>query len=294
MNALDDDKTFPCAPTKLLGALAGLGPSQQLVYMIVLLRIYEGRAPCPDSLSAIARRCGFNKRITSDALDALLRAGKLRRVADGLTNDQAERIIGDLRKNRETLSEAGRKGANRAAEIRKTNQPEASGLAPSRHSAPSPRVESLREEEVEYILPLETDSPSKSDWPADYREQFWRLCPRRVEKKAALAKLDTIKKSGTVPWRVFEAGLRRWADAMRSKEQRYIKHPTTWLNKGCWDDEAPTPDGPGGGERKPAAGNGMAALARRLNQSAHSQEENDGWRDDGINDQGTLPSGSRH
>lgn len=79
----------------------------------------------------------------------------------------------------------------------------------------------------------------ESDWPGDYPAQFWAVFPRRTEKKAAVAKLDAIRKSGKVTWSRFFAGVNRYAMhvASNNTEERYVKHPTTWLNRGCWDDE---------------------------------------------------------
>lgn len=74
-------------------------------------------------------------------------------------------------------------------------------------------------------------------WPSDYQEQFWRLYPRRVEKKSAMAKLDALRKSGTVQFDELMAAVSRYSAAVSGTEIQYIKHPTTWLNKGCWDDD---------------------------------------------------------
>lgn len=88
-----------------------------------------------------------------------------------------------------------------------------------------------------------------SDWPTDYRDQFWSRYPRKTEKKAALAKLDAIKKGCVVPWAAFIAGVERHAEHSKGTEERYVKHPTTWLNRGCWDDEYGKTGGTNGGLR---------------------------------------------
>ncbi len=40
---------FRCMPGRLLGALAGLQPDEGLIYVAVLLRIYETGGPIADS-----------------------------------------------------------------------------------------------------------------------------------------------------------------------------------------------------------------------------------------------------
>ncbi len=257
---------FHCYPTKLLGALAGMSPDQQLVYVIMLLRIYEVRGPCPDTLDAIARRTGINKRRASDALDALFRSGKLKRVADGIINAYAERVLEYGDEEHERRVRAGSEGGRRAAENRKGKQP-----PPHRTAALEVCQEDSKEEKKEE---RKTPAPAEAglfaddalpqseqwarEWPKDYHDQFWKAYPRRTEKKAAMAKLDAIRKGGKVRWQVFLDGVQRYAQHMRGTEERYIKHPTTWLNRGCWDDEF-GPD-PGGGPRPGGSRGGIASL----------------------------------
>lgn len=106
-----------------------------------------------------------------------------------------------------------------------------------------------------------SDEGAKSDWPKDHREQFWSTYPRKTEKQAAMSKLDAIRKSRTVPWAVLFAGVMRYAAHVVGTEHRYIKHPTTWLNRGCWDDELGPPRGP---DHQRPSRNGRAALALSL------------------------------
>lgn len=121
---------------------------------------------------------------------------------------------------------------------------------------PIPKPVPLRKE-PEAGLPLGTDA---ADWPEDYRETFWRLYPRRTEKKSAMAKLEAIKRGGAVRWHDFLTGVERYALHVRGTEERYIKHPTTWLNRGCWDDELPSNPQP---PRNGGGGNAWAQMARR-------------------------------
>lgn len=71
------------------------------------------------------------------------------------------------------------------------------------------------------------------DWPKDFREQFWEAYPRKVGRKAAFSKLKTIRASGEVTFAKLIAAVR----TIRAGEPRFIPHPTTWLNRGGWDDE---------------------------------------------------------
>jgi hypothetical protein len=107
-----------------------------------------------------------------------------------------------------------------------------------------------REEgETEQRREEEKDTPLRSDdWPKDFGDLFWKAFPRKTEKLSAMKKLAVIRKSGIVTFADLMAGVKRYAEATKTTEQRYVKHPTTWLNAGCWADELQT-GGSGEGTR---------------------------------------------
>ena len=59
-----------------------------------------------------------------------------------------------------------------------------------------------------------------------------------MEKKYALKCYDKAIQEGANPDDIIK-GSKNYALYCKQKEtpQEYIKHPSTWLNKGCWDDE---------------------------------------------------------
>src|ERR1017187_7535388 len=76
-------------------------------------------------------------------------------------------------------------------------------------------------------------SRETSDWPSDYREQFWNNYPRKKAKKAAFKTLDRLKKSNEVMFEKLMAAVGK----IPIGEPKFIPHPATWLNAGQWDDE---------------------------------------------------------
>lgn len=76
-----------------------------------------------------------------------------------------------------------------------------------------------------------------SDWPDDFVLRFWRLYPKKADTGATESKLMAVHKGGKVSWAVMIGGLMRYAAAVTGWEQRYVKSPLVWLNKGCWLDE---------------------------------------------------------
>jgi hypothetical protein len=88
-------------------------------------------------------------------------------------------------------------------------------------------------------LPLNCQTPSVPDRDAEFAA-FWQAYPRRVAKAEARRKWDAAVNRGIDP-AVILAGAERYATERAGADPRYTKHPTTWLNQGCWDDE-PQPE----------------------------------------------------
>src|SRR3974390_2727268 len=72
------------------------------------------------------------------------------------------------------------------------------------------------------------------DWPADYAVRFLDAAVRKVDKLDAMKALDRVRKRG-VPWAVLFPAWVRYNRDHRDTERRFIRHPTTWLNKGSYD-----------------------------------------------------------
>lgn len=79
---------------------------------------------------------------------------------------------------------------------------------------------------------------SVDDWPKDFRDRFWKAYPRKAGKALAVRKLETVRKGGKVTFIALMAGVDRYASACLQIETQFQKHPATWLNAGCWDDDA--------------------------------------------------------
>jgi len=65
--------------------------------------------------------------------------------------------------------------------------------------------------------------------------EFWAAYPRRVGKLAAYRRYKEAMKHAEPE--VINAGARRYARERAGQDTQYTKHPSTWLNAGCWDDE---------------------------------------------------------
>lgn len=79
---------------------------------------------------------------------------------------------------------------------------------------------------------------TKSEWPADYREQFWEAYPRRIAKRAAFKVLERVcAKEQGLPFEVLLSAVKVYARSVAGKDMQYVAHPATWLNAGRWDDD---------------------------------------------------------
>lgn len=66
-------------------------------------------------------------------------------------------------------------------------------------------------------------------------DEFWKAYPRRVEKITARTAYDKALKVATAT-QILQ-GAMRYAAERQGQNPRFTKHPASWLNAGCWDDE---------------------------------------------------------
>lgn len=78
-------------------------------------------------------------------------------------------------------------------------------------------------------------------WPEIWFEEFWKVYPRRVAKKAAWKALEKVRRNEEVEFNSLIAAVKAFAAHVRGKDAEFIPHPATWINAGRWDDELPTP-----------------------------------------------------
>jgi len=244
---------FPCEPAKLLGALAQMRAPEGYVYVTVLLRIYDVGGPCRDSLDALALRTKLNKRIVSEALDALFKAGKLVRVADGIMNPYASTVIEEAAAFRRERQSAGRKGAAAAHRKPKENQSMASGSATEEPVAKSGHLH------LHVQSTLFPDGNRAPEAPPDERTKLFRggletlvritgRPPDRMRKLIGKWLRDANEDALAVRRVIEDAEVNRVAD------------PIPWIEKAI---AVRRRGAPAGGQSR----NGMAALVARMQEN---------------------------
>lgn len=179
---------FPCNPAKLLGALGGMKANEGYVYVVVLLRIYEVGGPCLDTLDALAVRTRLNRRIVSDTLDSLFRAGRLVRKDGGIHNPVAEVTLASSRALRAERQRAGSEGGKKSVQKRKENQsPEASKASDLLEQNPTP----LQLQEQDSLFPSGNKRAAKPLKPAKV------LTPLEIARKELFDRGKEVLGEGT-------------------------------------------------------------------------------------------------
>ena len=81
-------------------------------------------------------------------------------------------------------------------------------------------------------------SKKRNDYPDDF-EEFWRTYPRHEDKKKAFSVWQKALKGGATADEII-AGAARYAKYRAGEPEQYTKHPATWLNGDCWENEYST------------------------------------------------------
>lgn len=239
---------FKCFPSRLLGALSGMTPTQGYVYVVALLRIYERGGPCPDSVAVFARRTGLRESVVSEALGFLFETGRLLKNDAGIHNPVALDVLSEQTEKADLLRSKAVKGAKARWEKTKRNQQ--NGHARGNAQAMPNDAESRRKKERESENPsspsldLESETPSSfgqlalttGSVSSDEFETFWSAYPKKVAKIAAKRAFASARKRikfGAM-LSMLEVHKARWRDR---GDAQYVPNPATWLNGNRWEDQ---------------------------------------------------------
>lgn len=95
-------------------------------------------------------------------------------------------------------------------------------------------------------------------------DEFWKVYPRRVGKLSAVKAYKRALRV-TTPDRIID-GAKAYAKKRAGEDATYTKHPATWLNGGCWDDDVYKP------------GQITAAIAKQCNPKVLVREGTEQWK----------------
>lgn len=126
----------------------------------------------------------------------------------------------------EVRASAGKKGGTASAFAKSEKFAQAKPQANRQANAES-------DSEIEAATENEQKSLSQQRF-----DEFWSIYPNKKSKKTAQKAWDKIKMTQPLFEQIMTA-VRRQRDSRdwQRENGRYIPHPATWLNGGCWEDE---------------------------------------------------------
>lgn len=191
----------------------------------------QGKGGIFPSQKTIARDARCSERQVRYALKELEELGmveRLRRTNKGGRASDGYVLYhhGKLNEGEEFASEVAAHDAGTSDEVAAHG---AGGTGTQRQSAPYIEEEPLKKNPYPY-------SPHASDAQEDAFSTFWNIYPRRVGKKTAETAFVKAVKSGASAEEIL-AGARRLRDDPNLPEPKFIPHPSTWLNRGGWEDD---------------------------------------------------------
>lgn len=136
------------------------------------------------------------------------------------------RLVAEYNRITETSrkrSDAGKKGGRPAKQLKTNKTGESQAKAKQKHPEPYPEPDIERPPIV----------------PQGDFDEWWSAYPRKVGKGAA--RKAYAKAKAKADTQTILSNTHRFAALMDGKEERFIPHPSTWLNQERWDDELPAP-----------------------------------------------------
>ena len=193
--------------------------------------------------TSVAHALGMNKDTVASAINDLIESGHMRRIEKRSEGGTFAGWDYEILSGRATVSEKTGSGDFTVSEKTgpgktgpgKTGPgktgPGKSGCIRRLSSKKTKEITSLSQEDH-----AQTSGSSERESRSDRFDEFWDAYPRKVGKKKARAKFAAAVKAAGDAQRVID-GAQRLAVDPNLPEKRFIPHPTTWLERGGWDDE---------------------------------------------------------
>lgn len=218
-------------------------PNDRLV-LLALVEWADVEDTCFPSIASLCRRTLLSERSVIRSLRRLEDDGYLQR-------EERQRENGSRSSNLYRLNvdiEVAARGAMKTRELQKTPAgrhptPAHSGGDPrtQRGGAPAHRHPQNPPLLNPPLIPISIDAPEQPD-PADPFIDWYARYPRKVGRANAERAYRRALKTAT-PEALADGLTRYLAEIDRKQTGRdYIKHPATWLNGACWDDEYAEPE----------------------------------------------------
>ncbi|QRP10306.1 helix-turn-helix domain-containing protein [Corynebacterium kroppenstedtii] len=183
--------------------------------------------------TSVAHALGMNKDTVAKAINDLIESGHMRRIEKRAESGRFAGWDYEVLSGYFPVSEEFGSG-----DLAGSGKP-ASGKPASGNSGRIRRLYSKKTKEITSLSQedhAQTSGSSEREPRSDRFDEFWDAYPRKVGKKKARAKFTAAIKAAGDAQRVID-GARRLAADPNLPDKQFIPHPTTWLERGGWDDE---------------------------------------------------------
>lgn len=183
--------------------------------------------------TSVAHALGMNKDTVAKAINDLIESGHMRRIEKRAESGRFAGWDYEVLSGYFPVSEEFGSG-----DLAGSGKP-ASGKPASGNSGRIRRLYSKKTKEITSLSQedhAQTSGSSERESRSDRFDEFWDAYPRKVGKKKARAKFTAAIKAAGDAQRVID-GARRLAADPNLPDKQFIPHPTTWLERGGWDDE---------------------------------------------------------
>ena len=187
------------------------------------------------TVTTVGRALGMNKETVANAINDLIESGHMRRIEKRSENGTFAGWDYEILSVDTTIS--GKSGRGDSTVSGKT----VSGKTGSGKSGRIRRLYSKKTKDITSLSQADHAQTSGSSERApaarsDRFDEFWNAYPRKVGKKKARTKYATAIKAAGDEQSVID-GAKRLASDPNLPDKQFIPHPTTWLERGGWDDE---------------------------------------------------------
>lgn len=211
-------------------------------YVMVLMANFAGEhGYCWPSIDTIAKLAGIHRRQVFSTLKLLVEIGELQCVENrsAIHRTNVYRVLCGQEPSAE--ADAAFYADLPITPVQSTAPGGVRSTAPTPVQSTAPQPISKNKEDSKSLFDSTESPPIAPQLSAEASfEVFWRIYPRHVGKdgaRKAWVKALARASSGDII-----KGLNAQLADLKAREAQYVPHPSTWLNRGDWQNDAPPPD----------------------------------------------------
>lgn len=207
-------------PSDWLAGTRGLTMAEAGLYITLVAMMYERGAPIDMEYGRLARLCGAAPGGFKKALQGLIDQGKLIETEQGLWSKRVQNELKKRALKRDQASESARIRWEKAQQKQAPPDADASKTQCERDATRNQ-------------IPDNPHTPVKRGRASGYSDRFeawWKSYPRKQNASKAKAS-KSFERLSEADKQSAEQALPAFKRSVAGTEERYVCHPTTWLNE---------------------------------------------------------------